>query len=191
VVSPDGKWLVTRGATLEAIKDYQETNSAKVWDLASGREKFHLVPGNKMPLAAAFSPNGKFFVLGGEDRNRFVGVWETALWDKANEPLHASIYLTNDFEVGSICFSPDGTIMALAGLSFGPEKPSGATNRLAFLGSARGADCIFSRARVRARRRRPRQLQQPFRITAGYWPWAIAMVGCACGILSANGCSKN
>jgi WD40 repeat protein/serine/threonine protein kinase len=132
VVSPDSKWLVTRGATI-GPKNYNETNSAKVWDLSLGRERFHLVPGNKMPLAAAFSPNGKFFVLGGEDRNRLVGVWETALWDKANEPLHASRYLTNDFEVGSISFSPDGAIMALAGLSFGPEKPSGATNRLGFL----------------------------------------------------------
>jgi WD40 repeat protein len=132
VISPSGKWMVTRGATFD-VKEYHEEESAQVWDLTSGRKRFHLVPGNKMPLAATFSPNGRFFVLGGEDRSRVVGVWETELWNKANAPLQASTYLTNDFEVGSIFFSPDGTIMGLAGLCFGPEEPSGATNRLAFL----------------------------------------------------------
>jgi serine/threonine protein kinase/WD40 repeat protein len=131
VISPDGKWLVTHEPTVD-LKDYSEAESVKVWDLASHRERFHLIPTNKEPLAPVFSPDGRCFVLGGEDRNRIVGVWETALWDKANAPMQASTYLTNDFEVGSICFSPDGTIMALAGLCFGPEEQSAATNRLTF-----------------------------------------------------------
>jgi serine/threonine protein kinase/WD40 repeat protein len=131
VISPDGKWLVTHEPTVD-LKDYSPAESAKVWSLASHRQRFHLIPTNKQPLAPVFSPNGRFFVLGGEDRNLTVGVWETALWDKANAPLQASIQLTNDFEVGSICFSPDGTIMALAGLCFGPEAQSAATNRLTF-----------------------------------------------------------
>jgi serine/threonine protein kinase/WD40 repeat protein len=131
VISPDGNWLVTRGTTVD-LKDYSEAESAKVWDLVSHRERFHLIHRNKQPLAAVFSPDGRFFVLGGEDRSRVVGVWETALWDKADAALQASTNLANDFEVGSICFSPDGTIMAVAGLCFGPEEQSAATNRLTF-----------------------------------------------------------
>jgi WD40 repeat protein/tRNA A-37 threonylcarbamoyl transferase component Bud32 len=128
-ISPDGKWLVTMGAQ-GATKDYSESESAKVWDLASRQQRLYLVHKNRQAIAPVFSPDSKLFALGGEDR--IVGLWETALWEKANLRVLPFAYLTNDFEVGSICFSPDGKIMATAGLSFYPEKPSGATNRLAF-----------------------------------------------------------
>jgi len=61
-----------------------------------------------------------------------VGVWETAFWDHANGPLEPSTWLTNDFEACSVAFSPNAKILAAAGLCFYSDKPSGATNRLAF-----------------------------------------------------------
>src|SRR5207245_6700189 len=119
------------GADLQ-MKDYSEVETVQVWEVASRKQRFHLIHKNKQHLAPAFSPDGKFFALGGEDRDRIVGVWETALWDHATAPLNPMVSFTNDFEVGSISFSPYGKIMAMAGMSFNPETPSGATNRLAF-----------------------------------------------------------
>jgi len=52
---------------------------------------------------------------------------------EASGTLTPTCCITNqDFEAGSICFSPDGKVMAVAGLAMHPEEPSGATNRLAF-----------------------------------------------------------
>jgi WD40 repeat protein len=130
-LSPDGKRLVTIGG-IGAGEHYSESESAKVWDVASKQQRFYLVHKNRQPLPPAFSPDGKFFVVGGEDPDRVVGVWETALWDSATGPLKPNVSFTNEFEVGSIAFSPDAKIMAMAGMTFNPEKPSGATNRLAF-----------------------------------------------------------
>jgi WD40 repeat protein len=131
-VSADCKWLVTiRGVA--AGEPYSESESVKVWDVASRRQKFYLVHKDRQPLPPAFSPDGKFFAVGGEDPQRTVSVWETALWDGATAPPKPIKSFTNEFEVGSIAFSPDGKIMAMAGMAFDPETKSGATNRLAFL----------------------------------------------------------
>jgi WD40 repeat protein len=130
-ISRDGKWLVTTRGVV-AGEHYSESEGGKVWDLASKQQRFYLVHKNRQPLLPAFSPDGKFFVVGGEDPDRVVGVWETALWDSATGPLKPKVSFTNEFEVGSIAFSPDAKIMAMAGMTFIPESPSGATNRLAF-----------------------------------------------------------
>jgi WD40 repeat protein len=129
-VSPDGKWLVTVGA--RQGEPYSESESIKVWDVGSRQQRFHLVHKNAQPLPPAFSPDGKLFAVGGEDPQRTVSVWETALWDSATAPPKPIASFTNEFEVGSIAFSPDEKIMAMAGMAFNPETPSGATNRLAF-----------------------------------------------------------
>src|SRR5262249_8185883 len=105
-LSPDGKWLVTLGATMN-VQDYSEATSVMVWDMASRRLKFHLVHKNKQPTSAVFSPNGRFFALGGEDHKRLVEIWDTTDWDAATSPLPTSTNLAAEFEVGSICFSPD------------------------------------------------------------------------------------
>ncbi len=131
VISPNGKWLATRGAAVEA-KGYSEISGVTIWDLASGKQRFRLPHRDKQPEAATFSPDGTLFALGGEGPERVVEVWETSLWDRTNPALESVAHFTNDFEVGSICFSPDGKTMALAGIFFSPEMPSGATNRLAF-----------------------------------------------------------
>jgi WD40 repeat protein/serine/threonine protein kinase len=130
-ISPDNKWLVTRQATVWS-KDYASAESVKVWDPASAKQQFSLVSSNVQPLAPVFSPDGKFFVLGGEGPNLGISIWETASWEWAQGSLAPNHWFTNDFEAGSICFSPDSKIMAVAGLAMHPQIPSGATNRLAF-----------------------------------------------------------
>src|SRR6266516_4838199 len=62
-LSPNGKWLVTIGPT-DQLHDDSEAESAQVWDLVSRKRRFHLIHKNKA-LPPAFSPDGKFFVLGG------------------------------------------------------------------------------------------------------------------------------
>jgi WD40 repeat protein/predicted Ser/Thr protein kinase len=130
-ISPDGKWLVTLWGANKG-EAYVESESVKVWDVASRQLKFYLVHKDRQPVAPVFSPDGKLFVVGGEDPERRVSVWETALWASATGPLNPIASFTNEFEVGSIAFSPDGKIMAMAGMAFNPQMPSGATNRLAF-----------------------------------------------------------
>jgi WD40 repeat protein len=130
-ISPDSKWLVTRRAAVWS-QDYRGAEVVKVWDLASAQQKFSLAPANAQPLAPVFSPGGRFFVLGGEDPSGRISIWETSDWDRAHGSLAPTYCLTNEFEAGSICFSPNSKVCVVAGLAMHPEKPSGATNRLAF-----------------------------------------------------------
>src|SRR5262249_51941752 len=106
-ISPDGRWLVT-AATI-ATRDYPQSQRAKVWDLTPRKLKFYLAHESKQALVPAFSPDGKLFALGSE--GPVVGLWETALWDNVTSRALPFAYLTNDFEAGSICFSPDGRIL--------------------------------------------------------------------------------
>jgi WD40 repeat protein/serine/threonine protein kinase len=129
IVSPDSKWLVSREATVWT-KTFNPTNALKVWDLATRRVKFHLIPENRQTLGILFSPDGRYFVSGGEDSNRVITVWETAGWGLLRESPPPVVLITNDFEAGSLAFSPNGRMLAVAGLSLNPDMPSGATNRL-------------------------------------------------------------
>jgi WD40 repeat protein len=130
-VSPDARWLVCSG--MGEPKGRSHEASVQVWDLASHQQRFLLAHNNKQPpLGHAFSPDGRFFVLGGEDAARRVCIWETASWKTATGVIEPVKAFTNEFEAGCISFSPDGKVMALAGLAFEPVLRSGATNRLAF-----------------------------------------------------------
>jgi WD40 repeat protein/tRNA A-37 threonylcarbamoyl transferase component Bud32 len=136
-ISPDGKWLVTTGASSASI-----TEHAKVWDLVARHERLHPVHDDEQARSPAFSPDGKLFALGSQ--GRMVGLWETAAWEHSSGQVLPFRYLTNDFEPGSIAFSPDGTILAAAGFIAEPRAPSHATNRLAFweVGSWRKLDLL-------------------------------------------------
>jgi serine/threonine protein kinase/WD40 repeat protein len=128
VVSPNGRWLVTAGIETEA-------SSAKVWDLDSNEQKrprFHLEHRDQKALPGAFSSDGSHFALCAVDPGWTINIWDTAPWANAIESVPPSLSFTNDFDAGSICFSPDGKILALAGLHF-PGMPSGtSTQHLAF-----------------------------------------------------------
>ena len=129
VISPNSEWLVTQAATVWT-KTFSETNAVKVWELATRQLKFNLVVENHQPMAGVFSPDGRYFVLGGEASNRIIAVWETAKWDSCHTPAQPDFRITNSFEAGSIAFSPNGKFLAAAGFCMNPEAPTGATNRL-------------------------------------------------------------
>lgn len=106
-----------------------------VWDLESGRERFVLPFRGTIPHGMAFSADSRFFALGDLKREGLVALWECKAWGASAADRKPFMYLTNGFEAGSLAFSPDGRILAVAGLSFPPVdpiEPSGATNRLAF-----------------------------------------------------------
>jgi serine/threonine protein kinase/WD40 repeat protein len=129
-ISPNGRWLVT--SDLRHSDGSAAFPAAKVWDMASRQQKFYLTFKNRHPLAMAFSPKGNLFALGDVEKEGVIGLWNTAAWETATSSVRPFRYLTNGFEAGSLRFSPDGNILASAGLEMVSDDPSGATNRLAF-----------------------------------------------------------
>lgn len=126
-VSPNGKWLVAT----DGVEGNSDQNGAQVWDLRSLERKFHLRTNKKEPLAVSFSPDGQFFALGDVDQGG-IALWDTSSWESASASPAPLRYLDTGFEAGSIAFSPDGKILAAAGLCFFPTHPSEASDRLAF-----------------------------------------------------------
>jgi WD40 repeat protein len=88
--SPDGRWLVTTSAD----------RTARVWDTATGRERF-VLRGHLRPVtAAAFSPDGRWLVTASDD-------WTARVWDVTT----GKEWLTlrgHRGPVVSATFSPDG-----------------------------------------------------------------------------------
>ena len=128
--SPHGQWLVTSDSRYS--DGSASRPAAKVWDLASKQQRFYLAYKNRHPGALAFSPQGDLFALGDVEKEGVIGLWNTAPWETAAGRVEPFGYLTNGFEAGSLCFSPDGKTLAAAGIDFVSDNPSGATNRLAF-----------------------------------------------------------
>lgn len=129
-MSPNGKWLVT--ADTKIVDRSAELPAARVWDIASRQQRLCLIYKNRHPVALAFSPQGDLFALGDVEKEGVIGLWNTAAWDTANAGAAPFRYLTNGFEAGLLCFSPDEKVLAAAGLQFVSDDPSHATNRLAF-----------------------------------------------------------
>jgi eukaryotic-like serine/threonine-protein kinase len=124
IVSPDSKSLIVSGF-----------QTATVWDIASGRHKFDLVSKVKHPQSQAFSPNGRLFAMASVEKEGLVGLWDASAWGDSTSRFQPFAYLTNGFESASLAFSPDGKMLAAAGLCFPPntpKEPSLATNRLVF-----------------------------------------------------------
>jgi WD40 repeat protein len=88
--SPDGRWLVTTSAD----------RTARVWDVAAGRERFVLRGHLRGVTAAAFSPDGRWLATASDD-------WTARVWDTAT----GKEWLTlrgHQGPVVSATFSPDG-----------------------------------------------------------------------------------
>ena len=128
-ISPNGKWLVTSGSSSDGSVSFP---AARVWDTKSWQQRFCLVYKNHAPLGMAFASRGNFFALGDGEKEGVIGIWDTATWNCAIGGVAPLCYLTNGFEAGSLCFSPNGKILAAAGFDFVSDDVSFATNRLVF-----------------------------------------------------------
>ncbi|HMQ16590.1 MAG TPA: WD40 repeat domain-containing protein, partial [Phycisphaerae bacterium] len=82
--------------------------------------------------AAAFSPDGRFFLTSGLDSRRFPPVHrETKLWDAATGAL-IRIIDSNNALSGTACWSPDGARIAVGGRHFRYRMYSAETGNLLY-----------------------------------------------------------
>jgi glucose/arabinose dehydrogenase len=88
--SPDGKYLAT--GSLD--------NTAKLWEVATGKEIRTFLGHNNYILSVTFSPDGKYLATGSEDKT-------AKLWEVATGREIRTFRGHNDW-VYSVAFSPDG-----------------------------------------------------------------------------------
>jgi WD40 repeat protein/tRNA A-37 threonylcarbamoyl transferase component Bud32 len=103
--SPDGKWVATTSTD----------GTARVWDVATGRQRHVLYGGRAVAVrAAAFSPDGKWLVTAADD-------WTARIWDAAagtewltltghQGPVFAAVFSPDRRRVYTA--STDGTVRA-------------------------------------------------------------------------------
>jgi len=106
--SPDGKFALSRSKdrVWKADEDFESDDQiVKVWELASWRELKSLTGHTDAVLSVAFSPDGKFALLGGFNT---LKVWKLA---SRREPMSFDGYVG---VVRSVALSPDGKF-ALSG----------------------------------------------------------------------------
>ncbi len=94
VFSPDGKKLATSS----------EDNTAKIWDLGSGKPTMTFQGHKASVLSAAFSPDGTQIATGSADST--VIIWDINS-GKASKTLSG-----HRAEINSVAFSPDGALLA-------------------------------------------------------------------------------
>ncbi|MBI3537357.1 MAG: WD40 repeat domain-containing protein [Chloroflexi bacterium] len=97
VFSPDGKQIVTAS----------HDNTARVWDVASGRELFALRAHTSTVYSVVFSPDGKQIVTASDDNTARV-------WD-ASSGRELSVLRGHTDSVFRAVFSPDGKQIVTAG----------------------------------------------------------------------------
>ncbi len=95
--SPDGRKIVSAG----------DDATARIWEVATGRE-IHMLKGyTKGLLSVKFSPDGRWVASGGRDAT-------VRLWD-AQTGREGPILKGHTIGVGAVAFSPDGKWIASAG----------------------------------------------------------------------------
>jgi WD40 repeat protein/serine/threonine protein kinase len=149
-ISSDGRWLVTEYYG-QAWQSLPETNRVKIWDLRTGKQKGYLLPQIKQAGGGTFSPDGQAFALssGGD---WLISLWTGAACRDLGSVTKPDLVLTNDFETGSLSFSPDSRILAVAPGTIYSSNSSHVTNTIAFWDVAsRSKRNLFGNANTAAR----------------------------------------
>ncbi|MBM4089609.1 MAG: hypothetical protein FJ276_09295 [Planctomycetes bacterium] len=96
--SPDGKTLAS--VSLDA--------SVKLWRVADGDELHTMLGHRQRVYSVAFSPCGKWLASGGD---------EAVIWNVRTGKMVAEVSGVADRRVSGLCFSPDGSRLAIASLT--------------------------------------------------------------------------
>jgi WD40 repeat protein len=106
-MSPDGKWLAQDFWPDQPNEEFGQPvePSARLWDVAAGRQSWQLPPG-RLPGPSAFSPDSRLFAVGYSPSG--IEVWDVARgvalfrWDPPGMR-----------EAVTLAFAPDGTLAAI------------------------------------------------------------------------------
>ncbi len=103
-VSPDGKSIVTGSGD----------QTAKVWDVTTGKERYTLGKQSEGVISVAFSPDGKLFFTG--DKFFYTAKWNgtVKLWNAATGKEIRTLFKP-DKQVAYVVFSSDGKQIVIAG----------------------------------------------------------------------------
>ncbi len=108
--SPEGKWIAatmsagSRGRPAGQLVD-EAPSTLRIWEMASGKEVMTLQASQYALGCLAFSPDGKWVAVGGNDP-------AVRLWNLSRPKELQSIPLKT-LPVGAIAFSPDGHQLAI------------------------------------------------------------------------------
>jgi WD40 repeat protein len=105
--SPDGKTLAAGGGVFDSEGNRWTSGEAKLWDVATGKERLTIKRHTDVIAALAFAPDGQTLVTGGADAL-------VKLWD-ANSGEERTALLGHSGRVTAVAFSPDGKTLASAG----------------------------------------------------------------------------
>jgi WD40 repeat protein len=105
--SPDGKTLAAGGGVFDPENNCWTSGEAKLWDVATGKERLTIKRHTDAIVALAFAPDGQTLVTGGGDA--LVKLWDANTGEERQAlPGHTS-------RVTAVAFSPDGKTLASAG----------------------------------------------------------------------------
>lgn len=122
-----GRWWVVFSPDSKTLVSQSSDKTVKVWDVEKAKV-LRTLQGNKASvIAAAFSPDGKFFATGGIVReNDKVTGGEVVLWDAKTWDLKHTLP-RQTMPISTLSFSPDSKTLAIAGGTSGDLKDGGKT----------------------------------------------------------------
>lgn len=103
--SPDGGQIISVGS-----RNYYSANTSliKLWDITTGKEINEFGDNKAYPRSVAFSPNGKFFIVGYEEG--FLKLWDI------QTRTEIRTFNKHNLQVNTVSFTPDGKFVVSTSL---------------------------------------------------------------------------